>query len=167
VSLAAGQKRDHGLGDHGQVHGHPVVLYHAEGLERICGLLHLFGQLHVGLGAGLTGFTFDVDGPPAAPAGLDMPVRRVVGGVDSRPRTTWRMAGWTSHVPGQSLAPGQQLTRLLAQKAGRSAAASSYSDALTTASAANSGVGGKVRVSCSRFSKASPCSSVDAVLVLC
>ena len=78
----AGQQRDHGLRNHGQVDGHPVALGHAEGLEGVRGLLHLLGQLGVGVGAGVPGFALEVDGHPVPEAVLDVAVQRVVGGVD-------------------------------------------------------------------------------------
>ena len=97
----AGQQRDDGFGDHGQVHGHAVALGHAEGLEGVRGLLDLFGELGVGVGAGVAGFALEVDGDPVPEPVFDVPVQGVVGGVDlPADEPLWRTAGWTSPGPG-------------------------------------------------------------------
>ena len=78
----AGQQRDDGLGDHGQVDGDAVALGHAEGFEGVRGLLHLLGELGVRVGAGVAGFALEVDGHPVPEPVLHVAVQGVVGGVD-------------------------------------------------------------------------------------
>jgi hypothetical protein len=77
-----GQHGDDGFGDHGQVHGHPVALGHTERLEGVGGLLDLFGQLRVGVGAGVARFAFEMDGHPVPEPVLHVPVQGVVRGID-------------------------------------------------------------------------------------
>ncbi len=115
----AGQQRDHGLGDHGQVDGHAVALGHAEGLERVRGLLHLLGQLRVGVGAGVAGFALEVDGHPVAEPVLHVPVQRVVRGVDLAADEPLRERR-VGPVQGlrEVLVPGQQLAGLLRPESG-------------------------------------------------
>ena len=115
----AGQQRDDGLGNHGQVHGHPVALGHAEGLERVRGLLHLLGQLRVGVGAGVAGLALEVDGHPVPVAGLDVPVQGVVGRVDlaADEPLRERRVGPVQRL-GEVLGPAQQLAGLLRPERG-------------------------------------------------
>ena len=119
ADAGAGQQRDDGLGDHGQVDGHAVALGHAEGLEGVGGLLDLLGQLRIRVGAGVAGLALEVDGHPVAVAGLDVAVQRVVGGVDFavlEPGGERRVGP----VKGlrERLAPGQQLAGLLGPEGG-------------------------------------------------
>src|SRR5919205_1835436 len=62
-----------------------------------------------------------------------------------------------SSASSKSLLQDSSSRACLAQNAGRSAAASWYSSAFTTALAAKSSDGANLRFSCSRFSRASPC----------
>ena len=97
----AGQQRDDGLGNHRQVHGHPVALGDAEGLEGVGGLLDLLGELGVRVGAGIARFALEVDGDAVPVAGLDVAVQRVVGGVDLAPdEPLGERRRWTSPGPG-------------------------------------------------------------------
>ena len=135
----AGQQRDDGLGDHGQVDGHPVALGHAEGLERVGGLLHLLGELGVGVGAGVAGLALEVDGHAVAEPVLHVPVQGVVRGVDLaadeplRERRVGPVQGL-----GEVLVPGQQLAGLLRPE-GRAVGLG-----LGVGFRANHGVGGEV-----------------------
>ncbi len=154
----AGQQGDDGFRDHGEVHGHPVALGHTQGLEGVGGLLYFLGELRVGVGAGVAGFALKIDGNAIAQAVFHVPVQRVVGGVDfaSHEPLRERRVGPVQGL-GEVLVPGEQFTGLLRPERGPVGGGILVFRAETTASAANSGLGGKVRVSCSRFSKASPC----------
>ena len=115
----AGQQRDDGLGNHRQVHGDPVALGHAQGLEGVRGLLHLLGELGVGVGAGVARLALEVDRHPVPVAGLDVPVQGVVRGVDLaadeplRERRVGPVQGL-----GEVLGPAQQLAGLLRPERG-------------------------------------------------
>ena len=115
----AGQQRDDGLGNHGQVDGHAVTLGHAEGLEGVGGLLDLFGELGVRVGAAVAGFALEVDGHPVPEPVLHVPVQGVVGGVDlaaDEPLGEGRVG--PVQGLGEVLAPGEHFTGLPGPESG-------------------------------------------------
>ena len=77
--------RKHGddrLGNHGKVNRNPVTLLDTQGSERIGGLADFFRELGVGVGAGVAGLAFEVDGDTVAVAGFHVTVKTVVCDVE-------------------------------------------------------------------------------------
>jgi hypothetical protein len=78
----AGEHRDHGLGHHRHVDDDPVALRHAEPAQPAGEPGDLVAQLPVGIGTAGAGERAVVDQRRLlAPAGVDVPVHRVVAGV--------------------------------------------------------------------------------------
>ncbi len=139
-----GQHRDDGLGHHRHVDGHPVAGLQAEFGEGVGSLGHLVLELRVGDVAGVAdGLALPVDGDAVSVAGLDVAVDAVVGDVElaaDEPLGDGCL-GPVEHL-GEGGVPASGALAWVAQKANRSASASSYNASVALASAANSAGGG-------------------------
>src|SRR5699024_503933 len=87
---------------------------HTEGLDGVGGLGHLAFEVGVGEVAVVPGFAFEMDGHLVTPAGLDVPVHGVVGGVQRAVGEPFglRRLGVVQGF-GEGLVPGQEFACLL------------------------------------------------------